>query len=136
MEIRFRAVPSLETVSIWPEAAAVLTPALIARFYNAEDIQSRLADARMQLWVAEIDGRVRAACVTEVHNYPRCKALAVILAAGEGFGLWKDWLHDLATCGREMGCDLLISYGARAGWERAAGLTKVGTTYMMDLKGD
>lgn len=135
MEVIFRAVPYLETASIWPECAEVLKPALAraARFYNAGDIQSRLANARMQLWVAEVDGRVRTACVTEIQDYPRCRALGIVFAAGEGFGLWKEWLQDLLICGREMGCSVLVSHAARDGWERAAGLRKFGTAFIMEI---
>jgi len=131
----FRAVPTLETASIWPEAATVLAPALelAARFYSADDIQSRLADERMQLFVFELDGRVRMACVTQVENYPRGKALSIVVVGGEGFGLWQDWLRDLAVCAQQMGCGILRSVG-RDGWERAAGFKKMGTAYLMEIE--
>jgi len=134
----FRAVPTLETASIWPEAAAVLAPVLerLAVRFLPSDIQSRLADERMQLFVAECGGRVKTACVTQVLTFPRCRALDIIGIAGNGHDLWREWFVDLMNCARLMNCQFITASAGRDGWARVmkeSGLQKMGIQYQMEI---
>lgn len=103
--------------------------------YHVDDILSRLGDERMQLWVFEVDGAVRTACVTQVIVYPRCKALQVFLVAGDGFDFWPQWMAVLREWARDIGCRFIEGSG-RDGWARSmksAGLHKTGSRYCMEI---
>lgn len=135
MELTFRAVPTLEVAKVWPQAETLLAPALemVTLFYRAEDIRERLVDDRMQLWVIEDGARMRMALVTQILTYPRARAVSLVLCGGEGFGLWKNVLQDMASWGRGIGCRAIVGHAGRDGWERAAGLTKIGSAYSMEI---
>ncbi len=138
MNLIFRAVPTLETASIWPEAAALLAPVLerLASRFLPSDIQSRLADERMQLFVAECDGRVTTACLTQVLMFPRCRTLDIVGIGGDGYGLWSAWFQDLINCAKLMDCQFISASAGRDGWSRVmAGseLKKSGTMYQMEI---
>jgi hypothetical protein len=135
----FRGVPRLEVPSIWPEALAVLVPALaqsgLRGRFTPDDFLSRLTDERMQLWVFEIGGDVAAACITEVFDYPRAKALRIIAVAGEGYQLWPHWFSDVRRWAKAIGCRFMESSG-RDGWARVmkdSGLEKIGVMYAAEI---
>lgn len=137
MTAQFRIVPTLETASLWPEVVEVLQLALdrIAWAYKPEDIQSRIAHEQMHLGVFEVDGRVTTACVTEVIQFPRCRALNVFLIGGNGFGMWTQWFEDIRNVAKILGCRYVIGTG-RDGWERVVeknGMRKVGNLYRTEV---
>lgn len=111
----------------------------LALRYSAGHIQSRLATEAMQLFVAEADGRVVAACVTQVNDYPTgARVLDIIGIGGQGFGLWQAWFEDLKNCARLMNCQYISASAGRDGWARVmqdTGLEKLGTLYQMEVQG-
>lgn len=138
MEVIFRAVPTLETASIWPEATVVLAPVLerLANRFLPGDIQSRLADERMQLFVAECKGRVTTACLTQVLTFPRSRILDIVGIGGDGYGLWQAWFADLMNCARLMDCQFVSASAGRDGWARVmkdSRLMKLGTMYQCEV---
>ena len=138
MILTFRAVPRLETPSIWPEAWEILQAAYrrpgLAGLFDSGDVLSRLTDARAQLWVAETENRMTTACITQIEQYPRGKICRIVAIAGDGHGLWRDWFTEIARWARNEGCQFVRGEG-RSGWERImadAGLKRLGSVYSME----
>ncbi|WP_374576122.1 hypothetical protein [Phenylobacterium sp.] len=95
--------------------------------YALEDVLEivRLGDARF--WA----GR-QAAMVTEIHEYPRVRALHFWLAGGDLAEL-RDHLRPMAEAwGRAQGCTRATIIG-RKGWARALGYQEVATVCAKEL---
>jgi len=82
--------------------------------YTIKDVLDAIECGKMQLWVEE--GDEDSLIVTEIHQYPRRRALQFFLAAGTLDGVKA--LRDRALAwGKEEGCDMALAV-ARFGWER------------------
>jgi hypothetical protein len=108
---------------VWPTVEPILQRALDRSRgeYLAEDLHGYIKRREMQLWIAVNDGEIKAACLTEIVNFPRLKVCRLVIAAGEGMHHWvklgsdifKDWA-------KAQGCEE-IRGGGRKGWSRALG---------------
>ena len=79
------------------------------------DVVAGLVSGDYQLWVSD-----RSACVTEIIEYPRRKALCFWLAGGDLVDLMQNIEPDARAWGERQGCDLFLGYAIdRPGWSRA-----------------
>jgi hypothetical protein len=85
--------------------------------YTAEDILHRAKEGDMQIWVVMDDHILKALCVTEVTQYPKCKEMCIVIMTGYEMHLWTFLLERLENIARESGCKRFKGY-ARPGWEK------------------
>jgi hypothetical protein len=87
-------------------------------------VERQIAEGRLHFWPGE-----RCACVTEIIEYPRLKALSVFAAGGDDLG---ELLHKMAPSviawAKDLGCTRVIG-GGRKGWARV--LQKIGYDHAM-----
>lgn len=85
---------------------------------TAFDVRRFLDSGDMQLWVAKVGGKVIAAALTEIKNYPRLSVLLVHILKGDGFDDWYEpGMRMFDSYRREMGCAFIEMHG-REGWMR------------------
>lgn len=79
------------------------------------DVVAGIIEGDYQLWASD-----RSACVTEIIDYPRRKALCFWLAGGDLDDLMRNIEPDARAWGERQGCDLFLGYAIdRPGWSRA-----------------
>lgn len=104
----------------WQLAATHLEKALPEGMdiFNLDDVYSAIKDRKWVLLVAEKDGQVDGASVIYFENYPRAKAVTILLIAGKRGVKWLDALFKLIdNIAEASGCKYIIGYG-RKGWAR------------------
>jgi hypothetical protein len=92
----------------------------LERFGNThafEDIVEGIVTGDMQLWMTP-----NSITITEIHIFPRCKAIHVFLACGDMQEILLQHERIIAWA-KQMGCDRATQWG-RAGWRRV--LDKLG----------
>lgn len=100
----------------WPEARALLLPAIERSDENPEAVEAGLADEKLQLWCVLEGEAMRAATVTHIANTKRGEVVEVYLVGGAGMEAWIAPLNDeIEAQSREIGCVALRAYG-RKGW--------------------
>jgi hypothetical protein len=112
---------------VWEDASALLS--------RVENYRSDVADlyplvkaGDRQLWISFNDKVLAAACITNIVQYPKCKAIMVTTLGGDG-GDWDTMLKTLERYGTSMGCDRMEVIGRR-GWLRALkGFTDESATF-------
>ena len=73
--------------------------------YETTDILTAIAAGRMQLWVAVSGVELLAVMVTEIHDYPRVRAMRCVGISGRKPRLWMGLLANVETAAREhFGC--------------------------------
>ena len=83
--------------------------------HTMDDVVDGLLRGDYQFWPGE-----RSACVTEIIEYPRRKALCFWLAGGDLFDLMQSIEPVAREWGEAQGCDLFLGYAIdRPGWSRA-----------------
>lgn len=105
---------------VWEEVSPLLEKAL-ARSNGEmwlEDVYDRCKDNRMNLLIAVIEKAIVAAFVTEVVDYPRKRALRLVLGGGAHLKEWGPHLNEFMEIGaKAIGADLIEVHG-RKGWMR------------------
>ena len=110
-------IPSATVPLVWPTVAPMIQKAIKQSqedFWINDILHEVLAD-RMQLWVWNEGGTVKACCVTRLATFPRKKICQVPYLAGIGF---RNWIQSEATIGewaKTQGCVQLEGY-CRDGW--------------------
>lgn len=100
----------------WIEAALAES----AGTHDMADVVSGLVEGEYQFWPGE-----RSACVTEIVEYPRRKALIFWLAGGDLEDMMTNIEPVARAWGEEHGCNLFLGNAVdRPGWARA--LSKYG----------
>jgi hypothetical protein len=102
----------------WPVVGPLLQKAIdeMSGELDLDDVYSRVQSTHMQLLIAVDADRVLAAFVTEVVNYPKRKALRLVLGGGSASRRWRVQLRDILHAGaRAVGASMLELYG-RKGW--------------------
>lgn len=85
------------------------------------------------VWVVIHDEDIKGAVVTEVNDWPECRALRILAMGGDGMKHWIGAVVDtLKAHARANGCDRLVTEGRR-GWERVLGLKPVRYVYEMGV---
>lgn len=93
----------------WRERfAAVLDP----RQFGIEDLDRRILDDSVRIWTSPA-----AAIVAEIKQYPRCRTVRGMIAAGEMKAI-KALIPLAEAWGREQGC-IAGEIVSRPGWARA-----------------
>jgi len=90
------------------EAALARSPGLA----SIEDVEHRIASGAYQFWPGK-----RSACITEIAEFARAKALIVVHGGGDLSELVDKMEPALADFARAAGCDLIMGTG-RKGWAR------------------
>ena len=85
------------------------------RFW-AEDIVKALVNGSMQVWVVLIGAEIACVCVTDIHQYPRVRALRLLGVVGKGFRRWAHLLDHVEAWGRARGCQISEALLAGAKW--------------------
>jgi hypothetical protein len=104
--------------------------------YEPIDLLKGAMAGRYGIWLCETNGKIDAAIVTEVVNYPRKRILEMMFVGGSNM---RAWLPE-AVCvfdrhARQCGCSHICSLG-RAGWARAWGGRATGDAIVVrDVKG-
>jgi len=100
----------------WPEAKALLTPALDESDEDWPGVESDLSTECAQLWAVLNGGTLMAAAITRMVLTKGGEVAEVFLVGGHGFREWIGPLHDvIARSAQEVGCVGMRAYG-RAGW--------------------
>ena len=73
--------------------------------YRPEDIAAYIANGRMQLWLALEGASILCAMVTEVHDYPRLRALCCVGVVGHRPRRWMHLMENIKAVARQnLGC--------------------------------
>ncbi len=81
-------------------------------------VYKRLGEQYMQLLIAVEHDRILAAFVTEVVNYPKKRALRIVLAGGTGARKWREALREVMHAGaKAIGAQRIEIFG-RKGWQK------------------
>ncbi len=110
----------LGQLSEWPQVAPLLEQAVEMSngTFLLEDIRRFIEDGAQQLLVAEIDGQIVAAMVTEVVDYPRKRSIKLVFAGGSRMDEWSEDLNRFMELGaKNIGAELIEVHG-RPGWAR------------------
>lgn len=103
---------------VWPMLEKVFAKLDVAKYYEEKDIYKAIEERQMQLWVVVEDSKIKASIVTQFINYPRWKALDVMLVGGEdvqncAIQVW----NTLKQYARSHKADGIRGFG-RPGWLR------------------
>lgn len=87
-----------------------------------EDVYTMACHDQVALWGLESDGQLFGACVTTVTNYPRRRALEILLmgADDDREDAWRECLEQLRQVARTLGAGTIQGTG-RPGWARKLG---------------
>lgn len=128
-------LPPLDEVArCWPIIEPILKRATDrVRGYEPIDLLILVLAGRMNLFLVRDQGRIIAVCVTEVHQYPRCRVLDAAFVAGTGMRRWYRQLNDALDAQAEaLGCVDIVGHD-RKGWSRF-GFDIVGVALVRRLK--
>ncbi len=123
--------------SIWPLIEDDISAALDrseGRLWS-EDILAKLQGGMMQLWLGADAEGVKLTIVTEITQWPRRKALSIVICTGSDRGRWLHHTADLEAFARGHGCDMIEAW-ARPGWERVTGWKRTHVLLEHPLEGD
>jgi hypothetical protein len=96
----------------------MLKEAVDGRFYTIDYLDWIVRTGRAQLWPAEAkDGRPLAAIVTELRDYPGCRAIHGLAAAGDLALIAGALIPAAEAWGRARSCAYAI-IESRPGWAR------------------
>lgn len=116
----FRVLPETMVLS-WGVIAPMLEKAIEHNHQELTlvDVANMIVEEKSQLWVIIHNRQPKAACVTEIIQYPRKKVCRIVLLGGTSFEEWKDILIDLENWALMNGCIELDAY-CRPGMARKA----------------
>jgi hypothetical protein len=111
-------VRSADVPAAWPVVEPLLRPAMQrCGEMKMEDLRSALAAGRFFLWVALVEGTLKAAAVTEVAETIAGRIVCIVACGGRDRAEWLPLLKLIEDYGREKGCARMRIYG-RKGWAR------------------
>jgi hypothetical protein len=97
----------------------MLAEAVDGRFYTIDYLDWLVRTGRAQFWPALAgDGRPVAAIVTELRDYPGCRAIHGLAAAGDLDAILGTLIPAAEAWGKAKGCAFAI-VESRPGWQRA-----------------
>ena len=85
---------------------------------SAYDVYADLGAARKALWLAHVDGEVRAVMVTQILQYPNMRVLSIGYMTGNGRDDWLSHLWRIEEQARHWGCRKIEGW-MRPGWQKA-----------------
>lgn len=119
-EINIVPVPPEYVNSVWEDIAPLLEKALNRSNgeLGLEDVYKCLIEATMQAGLCVVDHELAAVIVTEIVDYPKKRAVRLILGGGSHLHEWAPALDDaMQARAEEVGADLIEIWG-RPGWMR------------------
>lgn len=121
-------LPPLEELALrWAEIEPLLRKATVRTgCYEPVDLLQMALMGRAGIWIAERDGEILVAIVTEVKQYPRRRVLEVMFGGGSDMGEWiKPMVAALDEHAKAAGCAQVATAG-RPGWARVWGARATG----------
>lgn len=108
-------VPAWDMDMAWPLVVPMIErPLARQQALDLASVYQMLVTGRANLWLMDR----RAACVTQIQEYPRGRVCQIVLAGGDGVHDWIDELHEtVRRHARFYGCKKLRING-RIGWLR------------------
>ena len=91
----------------------LLAEAIDGRFYRIDHLDRLIRTGRAQYWQS-----ANAAIATELRDYPGCRAIHGLVAAGDLDEIRSLLIPAAEAWGRSQGCDFAI-VESRPGWQRA-----------------
>jgi len=110
-----------QVADVWQHVAPMLARALEKNGdrVTLKCIREALDKEEMQLFIVVAQGRLLAACVTDLFTYPNGeKSLHIAFLAGSRMAKWLQFIRGLEGWAIEKGC-VELCFEGRAGWERA-----------------
>jgi hypothetical protein len=105
--------------SLYARFRPLLAEAVDGRFYTIDYLDWLVRTGRAQFWPSlAADGRPLAAIVTELRDYPGCKAIHGLAAAGDLAEIVGLLIPAAEAWGRARGCAFAI-IESRPGWQKA-----------------
>jgi hypothetical protein len=115
------AVPYEAVDVIWDDVEKLIDPAIeMDRFNDVDSIKKRIKKRELALWIAlDESGEIKAAIVTRVADYPKCRSLELEWVGGKEMSKWLvEFDETLTKYGKSLNCAIMHG-GGRAGWERS-----------------
>jgi hypothetical protein len=114
--------PPEEVDRFWPQIEPMLAKAVAYSNgrHDTQDIYFGVSCGKLQLWIIADDGKVCAACISEIRDYPAKRYLNVLFCGGSVRSALhlsselSDKLKEFALYNRCDGMEL----AGRPGWER------------------
>jgi hypothetical protein len=104
---------------IYARFRPLLAEAVDGRFYTIDYLDWLVRTGRAQFWPSlAADGSPLAAIVTELRDYPGCRAIHGLAAAGDLDEIVERLIPAAEAWGRANGCAYAI-IESRPGWQRA-----------------
>lgn len=112
--------PTEQIDTVWDKASGLIEKSLqLSGRHDKEDIHEGLVAGRFQLWIAAVDGKIVAACISGLVPYPKRPMLNVLFLGGTQMDKWLadliDKLKRFAVHNELNG----IEFAGRKGWLRA-----------------
>ncbi len=82
-----------------------------------QPVEDNVLAGRSLLWVAVVDGRMRAAAVTSICQTEWRRVCEIVACGGRGMNEWVGLITRLETYARAEGCYAIRIIG-RVGWQR------------------
>jgi hypothetical protein len=102
----------------WQRSWALLRPAAEMRGQmTAQSVYDGLQGGSLQLWVATDGQEMKAACVTEIAEWPGARECVVLLCGGYDVDQWLPFLGVIEAWAKAERCQRATIDG-RAGWAR------------------
>jgi len=133
--VTLRSVQAPQVGPLWPAVWEMLEPAMnrLGKRYRSADVERDVLANRKHLWLADRDGEIVTAALTEIVLYDDCKSFNILAISGDGFGLWRQWFADFEEIARGIGCKMIEGLG-RPGWGHLVeGLRPVAVLYAKEL---
>ena len=80
-------------------------------------VEHDVLSGRALLWLAVVDGEIKAALVTQIHEAQTWRACEILAIGGDGMKQWFHLLPMIEQYAKMNGCKKVYFTG-RIGWER------------------
>lgn len=112
-------VPVDKVLGVMPDVGPMLQPAidLSDGRWDLWTVVAGLLGGQLHLWISLDDGKLEAALITRVVDYPKMRVLSLPFLGGKAMEKWLHFQAQIEEFGRSQGCKEIEGY-ARAGFRR------------------
>lgn len=126
-------IPPEQLEEVWETVAPLLAESVkyCDGKWTLADVKESIEKLDAQLFLV-VDQGIKAAVVTQIHNYPSKRVLTILFLGGHDM---REWLHlssVLERWAKEAGCQAMEVWG-RPGWERVLGWNKTSTVISKNI---